>query len=191
MPSSWVAHTTGEDEVILVTRKGMAIRFPEEAVPSRGRAAGGVRGIRLSEAKDDHVVGMGVIQPQLDLLVIGERGMSKRTPMKEYRITNRGGMGIKTMSLTEKTGDIVDAKIVSDEDRLLIMTREGITIQPAKSPTSALLAAAPPASRPSTWPTKTASPAWSAWWKPNCPRKKSSHNPTRKQPGANAPGCFF
>lgn len=125
----WVAHTSGSDEAILVTRKGMAIRFPEDAVPSRGRAAGGVRGIRLSEEKDDHVVGMSVIQPDLDLLVIGERGMAKRTPMKEYRITNRGGVGIRTMSLSEKTGDIVDAKIVSDEDRLLIMTREGITIQ--------------------------------------------------------------
>ena len=125
----WVAHTSGTDEAILVTRKGMAIRFHEEAVPSRGRAAGGVRGIRLSEEKGDHVVGMSVIQPDLDLLVIGERGMAKRTPMKEYRITNRGGVGIKTMSLSEKTGDIVDAKMVSDEDRLLIMTREGITIQ--------------------------------------------------------------
>ena len=124
----WVAHTSGRDEIILVTRKGMAIRFPEDKVPARGRAAGGVRGIRLSEAKDDYVVGMGVIQPELDLLVISERGISKRTPMKEYRVTDRGGLGILTMSLSDKTGDIVDAKIVSPEDRLLIMTREGITI---------------------------------------------------------------
>ncbi len=124
----WVAHTSGRDEIILVTRKGMAIRFSEDKVPARGRAAGGVRGIRLSEAKDDYVVGMGVIQPELDLLVISERGISKRTPMKEYRVTDRGGLGILTMSLSDKTGDIVDAKIVSPEDRLLIMTREGITI---------------------------------------------------------------
>ena len=125
----WVSHTTGTDEVIMVTRKGMAIRFPESAVPSRGRAAGGVRGIRLSETKGDYVVSMTIIQPNLDLLVIGERGMAKRTAMKDYRITNRGGVGIRTMMLTERTGDIVDAQIVSDEDRLLIMTREGITIQ--------------------------------------------------------------
>ena len=68
----WVAHTTGKDEVILVTRKGMSIRFPEDDVPSRGRAAGGVRGIRLSEAKGDRVVGMGVVQADKDLLVISE-----------------------------------------------------------------------------------------------------------------------
>ena len=125
----WVAHTSGDDEAVLVTRKGMSIRFHEDAVPARGRAAGGVRGIRLSEEKDDRVVGMGLVQPDLDLLVIGERGISKRTPLKEYRITGRGGMGIKTMALTDKTGDIVDALMVSAEDRLLIMTKAGITIR--------------------------------------------------------------
>ena len=124
----WVAHTTGTDEIFLVTRKGMSIRFHESDITPRSRAAGGVRGIRLSEAKDDQVIGMGVVQPELDLLVIGERGISKRTPMKEYRTIGRGGMGVRTMSLSEKTGDIVDAQIVSKEDRLLIMTRDGITI---------------------------------------------------------------
>ena len=125
----WVAHTSGTDEAVLVTRKGMSIRFHEEAVPARGRAAGGVRGIRLSEEKDDRVVGMGLVQPDLDLLVIGERGISKRTALKEYRITGRGGVGIKTMALTDKTGDIVDALMVSADDRLLIMTKAGITIR--------------------------------------------------------------
>ena len=125
----WVAHTTGEDEVVLVTRKAMSIRFHEDAVPSRGRAAGGVRGIRLSEEKDDRVVGMGLVRPDLDLLVIGERGISKRTALKEYRITGRGGVGIKTMALSDKTGDIVDALMVNAEDRLLIMTGNGITIR--------------------------------------------------------------
>ena len=124
----WVAHTSGTDEVILVTRKGMSIRFSEEGITPRSRAAGGVRGIMLSEAKDDLIVGMGIVQPDLDLLVIGERGISKRTPLKDYRSQTRGGKGILTMSLSEKTGDIVDAQIVSPEDRLLIMTREGITI---------------------------------------------------------------
>jgi len=125
----WVAHTTGKDEVIFVTRKGMSIRFPESDVTPRSRSAGGVRGIMLSEATDDAVVSMDVVQPSLDLLVIGERGISKRTPLKDYRSQTRGGKGILTMGLSEKTGDVVDAKIVSPDDRLLIMTRDGITIQ--------------------------------------------------------------
>ncbi|BDI28104.1 DNA gyrase subunit A [Capsulimonas corticalis] len=125
----WVAHTTGENEIIMVTRKGMSIRFHENEVPSRGRAAGGVRGIRLSEEKGDSVVGMALVDPELDLLVIGERGISKRTPFKEYRSQSRGGKGILTMALSEKTGDIVDAQVVDKDDRLLIMTREGITIR--------------------------------------------------------------
>jgi len=125
----WVAHTDGTQEVVLVTRKGMSIRFAEDEVPSRGRAAGGVRGIRLSEEKDDKVVGMGVVTDALDLLVIGERGISKRTPLKEYRGQGRGGKGIQTMALSDKTGDVVDAKVVSRDDRLLIMTRAGITIR--------------------------------------------------------------
>jgi DNA gyrase subunit A len=125
----WVAHTNGQEEVVLVTRKGMSIRFPESAVPSRGRAAGGVRGIRLSEEKDDVIVGMGVVQPDKELLVISEKGISKRTPFSEYRITNRGGVGIKTMALSDKTGNVIDAKVVDKDDRLLIMTREGITIR--------------------------------------------------------------
>jgi len=125
----WVAHTTGKDELILVTRKGMSIRFAETDLTPRSRSAGGVRGITLSEAKDDMIVGMAVVDNNLDLLVIGERGISKRTPLKDYRSQTRGGKGVLTMSLSDKTGDIVDAKIVSPEDRLLIMTREGITIQ--------------------------------------------------------------
>lgn len=125
----WVAHTSGKDEAVLVTRKGMSIRFPEDAVPSRGRAAGGVRGIRLSEAKGDAVIGMSLMQPGKDLLVISQKGISKRTPFSEYRITNRGGVGIKTMALSDKTGDVVDAKAVDKDDRLLIMTQNAITIR--------------------------------------------------------------
>jgi len=125
----WVAHTSGADEIILVTRKGMSIRFPETDLTPRSRSAGGVRGITLSEDTDDVLVGMAVVDNALDLLVIGERGISKRTPLKDYRSQTRGGKGILTMALTDKTGDIVDAKIVSPDDRLLIMTREGITIQ--------------------------------------------------------------
>ncbi|MDR3706921.1 MAG: DNA gyrase subunit A [Capsulimonadaceae bacterium] len=126
---NWVAHTNGENEIVLVTAKGMSIRFPETDVPVRGRAAGGVRGIRLSAAKSDRVVGMGVVDEANDLLVIGEYGVGKRTPLKDYRAQGRGGQGIRTMSLSAKTGDIVDAAVVTDESRLLIMTRNAITIQ--------------------------------------------------------------
>ena len=125
----WVAHTTGSDEMILVTRKGMSIRFSEDDITPRSRTAGGVRGIMLSEAKDDLIVGMAIVDNSLDLLVIGQRGISKRTPLKDYRSQTRGGKGIQTMALSEKTGDIVDAQIVSDEDQLLIMTQGGITIR--------------------------------------------------------------
>jgi DNA gyrase subunit A len=127
----WVAHTSGKDEIVLVTRKGMSIRFPETTVPSRGRAAGGVRGIRLSEAKEDRVVGMGVVSATdttSDLLVIGEFGKGKRTPLRDYRGQGRGGKGIQTMRLSAATGDLVDAQVVTSEDRLLIMTKNGVTI---------------------------------------------------------------
>ncbi|HEY3330115.1 MAG TPA: DNA gyrase subunit A [Capsulimonadaceae bacterium] len=125
----WIAYTTGENEIVLVTAKGMSIRFPESDVPSRGRAAGGVRGIRLSGAKNDKVVGMGVVDATSDLLVIGEYGVGKRTPLKDYRSQGRGGTGIRTMALSAKTGDVVDAAVVTDAVRLLIMTRNAITIQ--------------------------------------------------------------
>ncbi len=125
----WVAHTTGKNEVVLVTRKGMSIRFGEDAVPPRGRAAGGVRGIRLSEERDDRIVGMSIVQDDKELLVISAKGISKRTPFSEYRVTNRGGVGIKTMNLGDKTGDVVDALAVDKDDRLLIMTDKGITIR--------------------------------------------------------------
>jgi DNA gyrase subunit A len=125
---NWVAHTSGSDEIIMVTRKGMSITFVESDVPSRGRAAGGVRGIRLSSAKEDRVVGMGVINRDSDLLVIGALGVGKRTPLKDYRPQGRGGMGIRTMNLTPRTGDLIDAKVITSEDRLLIMTRNGVAI---------------------------------------------------------------
>jgi DNA gyrase subunit A len=125
----WVAHTTGTDEVVLVTRKGMSIRFAETDVPVRGRTAGGVRGIRLSAAKGDSVVGMGLVDTVQDLLVISELGIGKRTKLKEYRAQTRGGIGLRTVSLNSKTGVLVDAKVVTSEDKLLIMTRGGVTIR--------------------------------------------------------------
>jgi DNA gyrase subunit A len=125
----WVAHTNNENEIVLVTRKGMSIRFAETDVPVRGRTAGGVRGIRLSALKGDQVVGMGLVDSVQDLLVISELGMGKRTKLKEYRAQTRGGIGLRTVSLNSKTGDLVDAKVVTSEDKLLIMTRNGVTIR--------------------------------------------------------------
>jgi DNA gyrase subunit A len=125
----WVAHTTGDNEVVLVTRKGMSIRFAETDVPTRGRTAGGVRGIRLSAAKEDRVVGMGLVDTVQDLLVISELGLGKRTKLKEYRAQTRGGIGLRTVNLNSKTGDLVDAKVVTADDKLLIMTRNGVTIR--------------------------------------------------------------
>jgi DNA gyrase subunit A len=127
----WVAHTSGDNEIMLVTRKGMSIRMHESNVPSRGRPAGGVRGIRLSERKgdQDQVVGMGIVDSTSDLLVIGEHGIGKRTPLSDYRAQGRGGSGIQTMAITPKTGDLIDAKVVTDNLDLLIMTSNGVTIK--------------------------------------------------------------
>jgi DNA gyrase subunit A len=125
----WVAHTNGENEVVLVTRKGMSIRFKESDVPTRGRTAGGVRGIRLSAAKEDRVVGMGLVDSVQDLLVISELGLGKRTRLELYRAQTRGGIGLRTINLNSKTGDVIDAKVVTAEDKLLIMTRNGVTIR--------------------------------------------------------------
>jgi DNA gyrase subunit A len=125
----WVAHTNGENEVVLVTRKGMSIRFKESDVPNRGRTAGGVRGIRLSAAKEDRVVGMGLVDSVQDLLVISELGLGKRTRLELYRAQTRGGIGLRTINLNSKTGDVIDAKVVTAEDKLLIMTRNGVTIR--------------------------------------------------------------
>ena len=102
------------EEIILVTAKGMSIRFKESDVRDTGRTAMGVKGINLSP--DDYVVSMEVVQENTDLLVVSEKGFGKRTDIKEYRVQNRGGKGAKTYNVTKKTGLLVGAKIVADED---------------------------------------------------------------------------
>ncbi len=123
----WVAMSDGNDEVILVTHNGMSIRFHEDDLRSAGRASGGVRGIRLGAT--DKVVGMALASEKGELLVITEHGYGKRTALDLYRKQSRGGKGIKTMNITEKTGRIVDTAVVDDTDRLVIITWHGIMIK--------------------------------------------------------------
>ncbi|MCG9896294.1 MAG: DNA gyrase subunit A, partial [Fimbriimonadaceae bacterium] len=119
----WVLQTKGNEDLILVTRGGLSIRFNEQDARSRGRTAGGVRAISLVE--DDVLVGADVVREGSSLLVVGEHGLGKRTDLSEYRIQTRGGKGILTMNVTPKTGFIVGAEVVDDKDRLIVMTVNG------------------------------------------------------------------
>lgn len=123
--------TTGNSEVIIALKSGKAIRFNEEHARPMGRNATGVRGVTLSEDEpDDIVVGMVCIEdPSTSLLVLSEKGYGKRSPIDDYRITNRGGKGVKTLNITEKTGKLVAINDLTDHDDLLIMTKAGITIR--------------------------------------------------------------
>ncbi|HXG49577.1 MAG TPA: DNA gyrase subunit A [Methylomirabilota bacterium] len=111
------------DDVVLITRDGMSIRFHESDVRSMGRAAAGVRGISLEEG--DAVVAAAVVVPDATLLVAGENGIGKRTPFDEYRVQSRGGKGIITMKTTEKTGRVVGALTVRDTDEMMLITAAG------------------------------------------------------------------
>ena len=115
--------TTGKDEVILITRDGMSIRFNEEDARPMGRPAGGVRGIDLY--KDDAVVALAIVVPDAKLLVAGENGIGKRTDFEEYRIQSRGGKGIITMKTNEKTGAVIGALTVRDNDEIMQITFKG------------------------------------------------------------------
>jgi DNA gyrase subunit A len=115
--------TTGRDEVVLITRDGMSIRFNEEDARPMGRPAGGVRGINLS--KGDEVVALAIVVADAKLLVAGEHGIGKRTDFEEYRQQSRGGKGIITMKTTEKTGGVVGALTVRDNDEIMLITFKG------------------------------------------------------------------
>jgi DNA gyrase subunit A len=123
----WALKTRGNDDVILVTRNGQSIRFNEKQATSRSRAAGGVRAITLR--KDDVLVSANVVNEDASLLVASENGYGKRTLLTEYRIQGRGGSGILTMNCTDKTGKIVGAEVVDDDDRLIVMTTGGKAIR--------------------------------------------------------------
>jgi DNA gyrase subunit A len=115
--------TTGHDEVVLSTCEGQSIRFPEEDVRSMGRPAAGVRGIQLE--RSDAVVALAVVDPRATLLVAGENGIGKRTDFAEYRVQSRGGKGIITMKTTERTGPVIGALTVKDEDEIMLITVGG------------------------------------------------------------------
>jgi DNA gyrase subunit A len=123
--------TTGDSQVMLAVRSGKAIRFEEENTRPMGRNASGVRGIRLNDSKDE-VVGMITIDnSESDVLVVSENGYGKRSSLEDYRITNRGGKGVKTISITEKTGKLVAIKNVNDSNDLMIINKSGIAIRMA------------------------------------------------------------
>ena len=122
-----VRETTGNDEVIVVTTKGMSIRFSEEDVREMGRTATGVRGISVDV--DDSVVCMEIVREDSTLLVISENGFGKRTDMDEYRTQTRGGKGIKTYNLAPKTGNVISARIVKDDEEIMIINNQGILIR--------------------------------------------------------------
>lgn len=130
--------TNGTSEIMLAVRSGKAIRFNESIVRAIGRTASGVRGIRLGNEHDE-VIGMVCVQNgNEDILVISENGYGKRSKIDDYRITNRGGKGVKTINITEKTGKLIAMKSVSDDNDLMIITLKGLTIRLAVSTISVL-----------------------------------------------------
>ena len=130
--------TNGTSEVMIAVRSGKAIRFNESIVRPIGRTASGVRGITLGGATDE-VIGMICVQDENeDILVVSENGYGKRSKIDDYRVTNRGGKGVKTINVTEKTGDLIAIKNVSDANDLMIITQKGLTIRLAVSSISVL-----------------------------------------------------
>ena len=122
--------TNGEQDIMMAVRSGKAIRFPEGKVRSMGRNASGVRAITV-DSDNDEVVGMVVVKEGdgFDIMVVSEKGYGKRSALEDYRITNRGGKGVKTITVTEKTGELVSLKAVTDEDDLMIITKKGTMIR--------------------------------------------------------------
>ena len=123
--------TDGTAEILLAKRSGKAIRFNESTVRPMGRTASGVRGVRLEDDKDE-VIGMVCVNSNKEdatIMVVSEKGYGKRTDIEDYRITGRGGKGVKTLNITEKTGALISMKDVTDENDLMIITKMGITIR--------------------------------------------------------------
>ncbi|WP_127587576.1 DNA gyrase subunit A [Paenibacillus koleovorans] len=119
--------TDGNQEIIMGTKQGISIRFPEQDVRPMGRSATGVKGIHISE--DDAVIDMDVVDMAHDVLIVTSKGYGKRTPMAEYRIQSRGGKGIKTLNVTSKNGSVISLKVVRDDEDLMIITASGTIIR--------------------------------------------------------------
>ncbi|MGV3488551.1 MAG: DNA gyrase subunit A [Tuberibacillus sp.] len=128
--------TNGNEQIIIGTKLGLAIRFNETDVRSMGRSATGVKAITLSE--NDEVVGMGIIEEDNDILIVTNKGYGKRTPIDEYRIQTRGGKGIKTCNITDKNGEMIALRTVKEDEDLMIITQSGIIIRTAVSGISRL-----------------------------------------------------
>lgn len=126
-----VVLTNGTDEIIIANRNGRAIRFNENTVRPMGRTATGVRGIRLDEDGQDEVVGLICVNnPENEtVMVVSEKGYGKRSAVADYRVTNRGGKGVKTLDITDKTGEVIAIKAVTDDNDLMIINKSGITIR--------------------------------------------------------------
>ena len=136
----WVRPSSGSDDLMLVTSLGQAIRFKEAGVRAMGRTAAGVRGMKLKSS--DEIVGMSVVEPALakkkviEILVVSQNGLGKRTDINEYKVQGRGGSGIKTMNITDKTGPIISARVINntEEQDLLLMSKKGQVVRtPIKS----------------------------------------------------------
>jgi DNA gyrase subunit A len=124
--------TNGENNVLLAVKSGKTIRFNEEKVRAMGRNAAGVRGITLGHKKDE-LIGMICVEnnEEVSILVVSEKGYGKRSELEDYRLTNRGGKGVKTLNITDKTGQLIAIKSVTDNDDLMIINKSGITIRMA------------------------------------------------------------
>jgi DNA gyrase subunit A len=125
--------TNGNSQILLAVKSGKAIRFEESKTRPMGRGASGVRGITLANAKDEVVGMVAVNDMDTNILVVSENGFGKRSNLEDYRITNRGGKGVKTISITDKTGSLVTLKNVTDQDDLMIINKSGIAIRMAVS----------------------------------------------------------
>lgn len=125
--------TNGNSEIVMALKSGRAIRFNESTVRPMGRTATGVRGVTLAHDKDEVVGMIAVNNADATILVVSEKGYGKRTDIEDYRVTNRGGKGVKTIQVTDKTGQLIGIKDVSDEDHLMIINKSGLTIRMAVS----------------------------------------------------------
>ncbi len=125
--------TDGKSEIVMALRSGRAIRFNESTVRPMGRTAAGVRGISMNDPGDEVIGMIGVNSPETTVLVVSEKGYGKRSDIEDYRVTNRGGKGVKTLNITDKTGALIGIKSVEENDHLMIINKSGLTIRMAVS----------------------------------------------------------